>query len=75
MTEEARTKLLEHKEWLARPKGVWSTDDLKWAYDTYALITGENKKDQGCNSCRRQVIETLRFHYNKIIEQELKNGI
>jgi len=62
------------EELLANPnfydgrKRSWAPGDLAQAYTLYNRLFGTNKKDQGCPSCRRQIVETLKAEYAKALK-------
>lgn len=62
-------RLNEHL--LSRPKGTFQSYEMTIIYLMYNLITGENKKDQGCGACRSNVVSRVRKYYN---EQYLKTN-
>jgi len=66
MTQELTEELLAKSHWLDNSKSYWTEKDLKWAYSLYNRITGQNKKDTGCRSCRKQVVDFLKRKYRDI---------
>lgn len=46
----------------------WTPADLAQAYELYNKLFGTTKKDQGCPSCRRQVVEALKVEYKKALK-------
>jgi hypothetical protein len=55
-------------------KRVWQPDQLAYAYLLYNLITGENRGDTGCGSCRRAVIAKVRGTYLKWKQDQEKKS-
>jgi len=66
MNQEAIKIFKDYNDWFAIPKGSWTTEDFKVCYKLYNLLTGQNRKDSGCSSCRRVVINKLRQEYKKL---------
>ena len=60
-------ELLAKPNWYDGRQRAWSPQDLKEAYDLYNRLTGQNKRDQGCGSCRRAVIQALQQKYQEAI--------
>ena len=46
-------------------KRVWPPEELAYTYYLFNLLTGENRIDTGCGSCRRAVINRVRGEYKK----------
>lgn len=63
---EAEAEVLKYGHWFNGLKSVWTSDDLIEAYNLYNRIHGTNKKDVGCPSCRREVIDSIRDIYIRL---------
>lgn len=74
MMTEAQEELLAKPQWYDGRKRSWSPQDLKEAYDLHNRLTGQNKRDQGCGSCRRAVIQALQQKYQEIIRLQNSSG-
>lgn len=66
VNSEAEKEVLNYGHWFNGLKNTWSSDDLIEAYNLYNRINGTNKKDVGCPSCRREVIDFLRDTYLRL---------
>lgn len=69
LTSEVFELLKEHEHLLIKPKGVWQPYELIPMYAIYNAYTGENKKDNGCGSCRKTVVNKVR-----LIHEEYKKS-
>lgn len=64
MTEELQQDLLHAgAKYFNGLKSMWSGQDLQDIYRLYNLLTGQNKQDTQCPSCRRQTINYVRDQY------------
>jgi len=70
---EAQIELLAKPQWYDGRKRAWSPADLKEAYELHNKLTGQNKRDQGCGSCRRAVIQTLQHQYQLALKENEGN--
>jgi len=71
---EAQEELLAKPQWYDGRKRSWSPSDLREAYDLHNRLTGQNKQDQGCPSCRRAVIQTLQQKYQEALRIKNSTG-
>ena len=64
------------EELLANPnfydgrKRSWAPGDLAQGYTLYNRLFNTNKKDTGCPSCRRQVVEALKAAYQTALKSK-----
>lgn len=63
---DAEKEVLQYTHWFNGMKSTWSSDDLIEAYNLYNRIHGTSKKDVGCPSCRREVIDSIRDIYIRL---------
>lgn len=73
MTESHKQEILQKSSWLDNTKRHWTPDELKWAYRLYNEITKSNRKDTGCRSCRKQIVDFLKIKYKEITSQNNLN--
>ena len=62
MTQEEKELLLNPNFYDGRSRS-WTPKNLASAYNLYNRITGQSKVDEGCGSCRRNVINFLQKAY------------
>lgn len=67
MNEEAKILLTEHEEWFRSNKKVWQPEEMAVVYKIFNLSTGENRRDTGCGSCRRAVVNRVKKLAQEII--------
>jgi len=67
MNEEAKILLTEHREWFVLNKKVWQPEEMAVIYKIFNLSTGENRRDTGCGSCRRAVVNRVKKLAQEII--------
>ena len=51
---------------LDKPRAAFQAYEMTIIYLMYNLITGENKKDVGCGSCRASTVNRVRKYYNEV---------
>jgi hypothetical protein len=56
-------------------KSTWTGTDLQNIYRLYNAITGQNKQDTGCNSCRRESINFVRDEYMRILKTTKQSNV
>ena len=75
MEDNLKQELLElGGKYFSGLKSTWTGTDLQNIYRLYNAITGQNKKDTGCNSCRRESINFVRDEYMRILKTQQNNG-
>ena len=77
MEDNLKQELLElGGKYFSGLKSTWTGTDLQNIYRLYNAITGQNKKDTGCNSCRRESINFVRDEYMRILKTtNLNNNV
>jgi type I site-specific restriction-modification system R (restriction) subunit len=63
-------ELLANPNWYDGRKRSWAPGDLAQAYTLYNRLFKTNKKDTGCPSCRRQVVEALKSAYQTALKSK-----
>lgn len=72
MTEEIKGQLMVlGAKYFTIPKNSWSAEELKDIYEMYNKIFNTSKIDQGCGSCRREVITGVHETYSRVKRQAL----
>ncbi len=63
-------ELLANPNWYDGRKRSWTPGDLAQAYILHNRLFKTNKKDTGCPSCRRQVVEALKAAYQTALKSK-----
>ena len=58
-----------HQEWFEADKKIWQPGELHVVYTIFNLATGENRKDTGCGSCRRAVVNRVKKMYQEYFKK------
>ena len=66
MNDEVRALFEQHKEWFESDKKIWQPTELQTAYLIFNKATGENRRDTGCGSCRRAVVNRVKKMYQEL---------
>jgi len=69
MNDEARALLDQHSDWFETDKKIWQPTELQVVYLIFNLATGENRRDTGCGSCRRAVVNKVKKMYQQEKQQ------
>ena len=68
MNEEVLKLYKENINLFSFDKKSWTPQQIRICYEIYNKLTGQNKSDSGCPSCRRTVINAVKLNYKKIKE-------
>jgi hypothetical protein len=71
MTEELQLELIElGKRMFTGTKANWNSEEIAQIYTMYNKIHGTNDQDNGCGSCRRSHIHSLRNIYMALVNNK-----
>lgn len=63
MNLEVRALFDQHRSWFETDKKIWQPTELQVVYMIFNMATGENRRDTGCGSCRRAVVNRVKKMY------------
>ena len=65
MDEGIRAMFEQHRDWFEGDKKIWQPAELQVVYMIFNMSTGENRRDTGCGSCRRAVVNRVKKMYQE----------
>ena len=69
MNLEVKALFDQHRAWFETDKKIWQSEELQVVYLIFNLATGENRRDTGCGSCRRSVVNRVKKMYQQEKQQ------
>lgn len=68
MNLEVQALFDQHRNWFETDKKVWQPTELQVVYLIFNKSTGENRRDTGCGSCRRAVVNKVKKMYLQYVK-------